>query len=159
MTLDPKIVAAAQAAMTKWRVPASVTLAQFALESSWGTRMPPGSCNPFGIKALAGQPFVSAMTREVIDGVSHILPQRFRLFADFAEAFDAHARLLATALVYAPAMAALPNVVRFVGLMAQHYATDPAYAAKLLQLIHEDGLTRYDIVAATRAAPSGESAP
>lgn len=144
MTPDPSIVAAARAAMAKWRVPASVTIAQFALESAWGTRMPAGSRNPFGIKALPGQPFVTAMTHEVVAGVSHLLPQKFRLFADLAEAFDAHAQLLATAKVYAPAMAALPSVVRFVGLMAQHYATDPAYAAKLLQLIDADGLTQYD---------------
>ena len=45
------VIRAAQASQTRWGIPASVTLAQWALESAWGSRMPPGSNNPFGIKA------------------------------------------------------------------------------------------------------------
>ena len=39
--------------------------AQWAVESAWGASMPPGSNNPFGIKAAGGQPAVESLTREV----------------------------------------------------------------------------------------------
>src|SRR5215475_11725970 len=62
------VIAAAQASHDKWKIPASVTLAQWALESGWGRKMPLGSNNPFGIKAASGQAFVEAITREHING-------------------------------------------------------------------------------------------
>jgi hypothetical protein len=54
------VINAAQATQDRWGVPASVTLAQWALESRYGASMPVGSNNPFGIKAVSGQPFVEA---------------------------------------------------------------------------------------------------
>ena len=65
MSPPPDVVAAARSAQAKWRVPASVSIAQYALESGWGKHIPPGSNNPFGIKALADQPHVTVAT----DGV------------------------------------------------------------------------------------------
>ena len=61
---------AAVASRKKWTVPASVTVAQWAVESAWGASMPPGSNNPFGIKAVGDQPAVESPTREVINGES-----------------------------------------------------------------------------------------
>ena len=49
-------------------MPASITVAQWAVESAWGAAMPPGSNNPFGIKALASQDAVESPTNEVLDG-------------------------------------------------------------------------------------------
>ena len=43
------IIAAAQAAQHKWQVPASVSLAQWIIESGWGAHEPAGSNNPIGI--------------------------------------------------------------------------------------------------------------
>jgi len=63
-TLPPDIIAAAQSSQQKWGIPASVTIAQWALESGWGKYMPPDSNNPFGIKAVDQEPFVSASTQE-----------------------------------------------------------------------------------------------
>jgi len=62
-SFPPAVIAAAVAAHHRWRVPASVTLAQWAVESAFGTAMPRGSNNPFGIKAGQGQPFVEAHAR------------------------------------------------------------------------------------------------
>lgn len=144
MTPTPEVIAAAKASMTMWKVPASVSIAQYGLESGWGQHMPPASNNPFGIKAVADEPFVSVTTREFLDGKWVEEDQPFRVFADLAEAFDAHAELLATAPVYAEAMAALPDVAAFVSLVAPHYATDPTYAATLMEIITGDDLTQYD---------------
>lgn len=145
----PDVIAAAQKAQKDWLVPAAVSLAQFAMESGYGKHMPPGSNNPFGIKAHGDQPSVTVKTREVDKhGHSYYIEAAFRKFTSFQEAFDEHARLLATAPVYAPAMEAwskppydLDGGVR---LMARHYATAPDYATVLLSIIHSQNLQRYD---------------
>jgi len=157
-------IAAAQLSQKTWGVPASVSLAQFALESAYGTRMPTGSNNPFGIKAVPGQPFVTASTREVINGKSVTIQAKFRKFASFDEAFDAHAKLLATKAVYGPAMTAWRadhNLEKGVRLMSEWYATDPSYAAKILSIIQAQQLVQYDhgqpvVPAAPAPTPSVE---
>jgi flagellum-specific peptidoglycan hydrolase FlgJ len=144
MIIKPEWIAAAQAAMAKWRVPASVTLAQFGIESAWGAKAPGN--NPFGIKALKGQPTQLIHTHEFIHGKMVPEDLEFAKFDSLAAAFDAHARLIATAPVYAPAMAALPDLYRFISLMAAHYATAPDYAHSIAAVIQGDALTRYDVV-------------
>lgn len=149
MSFDPEIIVAAQKAQHDWKVPASVSLAQFAIESGYGKHMPPGSWNPFGVKAHGDQPSVTVKTREVDKhGHSYYIEAAFRKFANFAEAFDEHARLLATAPVYAPAMAAWsePPYALDLGvrLMAKFYATAPDYATVILSVIHSQNLQRFD---------------
>ena len=142
----PAVIAAAKAGQRAYSVPPSVSLAQWAVESAYGTAMPTGSNNPFGIKALAGQPSVHAMTREVVGGVSERVSQPFRAFSSLAEAFEAHAKLLATVSLYAPAMRAWKagNLASGVKLMAQHYATDPHYATTIIGVIEANGLDAID---------------
>lgn len=146
------IVAAAQAAQKNWHVPAAISIAQYALESSWGTHMPEGSYNPFGIKAISNQPSVRALTREVINGKDVYIPQDFRKFGSIAEAFDAHAELLANGKAYAAARGYLHNlnlssdddVDGYANALTGHYATDPKYGALLIKIIKGSDLTRYD---------------
>ena len=152
--IPPAIVTAAQQAQRDWRVPASVSLAQWALESTWGDDMPVGSLNPFGIKARAGEPAVVCLTHECVHGQTVQVHAAFRRFDTLGQAFDRHAELLATSPIYAPAMHVLPDLGGFVRLMAAHYATDPDYARKLLALISGSNLTRFD-VAPPSTAPSG----
>src|SRR6201996_2639903 len=102
--LPPEVIEAAQASYLRWHVPVSVTLAQWVVESAWGAAMPPGSNNPFGIKATASQDAVESMTREVVDGKTVEVSAQFRRFATVSEAFDQHGKLLATASPYAKAM-------------------------------------------------------
>jgi flagellum-specific peptidoglycan hydrolase FlgJ len=144
MNPTPDIIAAAKAAERKWRIPASVSIAQYGLESGWGAHMPPGSNNPFGIKALAGQARSNTLTREVVDGQDVVIHAGFRVFASIAEAFDAHAELLATAGAYTAARARLPDVGGFVAALTGVYATDPNYGRELMAIIAGDNLTRYD---------------
>lgn len=145
-TLQADWIAYAQDAQRRTRVPAAVTLAQFGLESGWGQHMPPGSNNPFGIKAVAGAPSVTVMTSEFQGGRFVRVPQKFAVYTSLAQAFLAHAILLSTHEAYAPAMAKLPDVQAFVMFMGHVYATDPNYAQKLLQLIQADGLVQYDLL-------------
>ena len=145
----PEAIAGARAAATKWRIPASSSLAQWADESDWGRR-PSGKNNPFGITAALngqGRPMVPATLVATHEEVNGKLVARQRWFRDFdsvAAAFDYHGKLLATSAYYASAIAALPNLARFISLMAQHYATDSGYAAKLMMIIRGANLTRYD---------------
>ena len=138
------VASAAQAANQKWRIPASVTIAQWMVESGYGRHMPSGSNNPFGIKAAGGQPYVEARTREVVHGQSVMMVQRFRKFDSLAEAFDEHGRLLATARPYAPARQKLPDPFGFSDALTGVYATDPNYGTMLKRQIQSHGLTRYD---------------
>ena len=156
------VIAAAQLSQKTWGVPASVSLAQYAIESAYGTRMPPNSFNCFGIKARDGQDFVTAKTREVVGGKSVYIQAKFRKFSSFDEAFDEHAKLLATKSIYADAMTAWKDkndLALGIHLMARKYATDPTYAATLLSLIKGQNLAQYDHgqpVAPATPAPSPE---
>ena len=136
-------IAAAKKAQAKWHIPASIQLAQWALESAWGHHMT-GAFNSFGMKAKPGQPCEIVTTHECYKGVWTTIQAAFRSFANADEAFDAHAKLLATAACYAPARHALPNVFNFARKLTGVYATDPAYDAKLTAIIHGSQLTRYD---------------
>jgi flagellum-specific peptidoglycan hydrolase FlgJ len=141
--VPPDIAAAARASQAKWRIPASVSLAQWAVESGWGAKSPGN--NPFGMKPRTGKndPFQMLMTREWSKARGNVMvPQPFRTFPSIAAAFDAHAELLATAPVYARARAVLPDPDKFVEqlqpvldargrVVKPGYATDPNYAATL----------------------------
>jgi flagellum-specific peptidoglycan hydrolase FlgJ len=102
----------------------SVSLAQWALESAYGRAEPVGSNNPFGIKAVAGQAEVVSMTHETLHGHYVEIPQAFAKYDNVAEAFMAHARLLATSPWYRA---------------AQHAQTADEYA-QCLQGIYATGI-------------------
>jgi len=138
------VIDAATASRMRWNVPASVTLAQWVVESAWGAAMPPNSNNPFGIKASADQPAVESPTWEVIDGNSVTVTARFRKFGSLTEAFDQHGKLLATAAVYKPAMAQAQDPDAFADALTGVYATDPQYGFTLKWVIHNYGFIRYD---------------
>lgn len=132
-------------------VPASVSLAQWALESGWGKFMPAGSNNPFGMKARKNEtgPVVEARTREVYTsgpnkGKEYYITTAFRKFKDFAEAFTEHAKLVGTAKVYAPARAKLPDVDAFVDALGPIYATDPNYAKLIKSIMRSNNLYAYN---------------
>jgi Mannosyl-glycoprotein endo-beta-N-acetylglucosaminidase len=135
---------AAVASHRRWAVPASVTVAQWAVESAWGASTPPGSNNPFGIKATAGQPAVESPTREVVNGESVTIDARFRVFDSLSQAFDEHGRLLATAPVYKDAMKQADNPDAFADALTGVYATDPNYGFTLKWVMQNYGLTQYD---------------
>ena len=142
--LPQDVINAATASRLRWNVPASVTLAQWVVESAWGAAIPPDSNNPFGIKADGDQPAVESPTREVINGNSVTVTARFRKFGSLAEAFDQHGKLLATAAVYKPAMAEAQDPDAFADALTGVYATDPQYGFTLKWVMHNYGFIRYD---------------
>ena len=142
--VPPEVAEAARVSFRQWGVPASVTIAQWAVESAWGAAVPPGSNNPFGIKAISGQAGVESLTREVEGGQSVTKTALFRQFASLAEAFDQHGRLLATAPVYKPAMQRAADPDGFADALTGVYATDPQYGFTLKYVIHTYGFDQFD---------------
>lgn len=136
-----EVIQAAKASEKKTGVPAVVSMAQWILESGWGAHSPGN--NPFGMKVRAGMndPYTSLPTREVVNGKSVTMIQKFRKFDSLEDAFEAHALLISTAPVYKEAMAALPDVDRFISLMAKRYATAPDYATQIKGLIKSQALS------------------
>ena len=137
----PQVILAAQAAQVTYGIPASVQLAQWALESGWGRHVPGNSNNPFGYKAFPGQASIGVPTKEYQNGEWITINAQFRVFPTLTAAFDAHAALLAQRPQYAPARACLPNVAAFCEEMGPVYATDPGYAHSLLAIIDDSDLT------------------
>jgi flagellum-specific peptidoglycan hydrolase FlgJ len=144
------VIEAAKASHTRWGVPASVTLAQWIVESAWGSAMPPDSNNPFGIKALESQPAVESETREVVDGKVVTITARFRRFANLTEAFEVHGKLLGTASPYQAARTQAQDPERFADALTGVYATDPQYGETLKWVMNNYGLKQHDLAGVRR---------
>ena len=148
------VVPAAQIAQRKWDVPASVTIAQAILESSnqlgWGkSRLATAANNYFGIKAMdLANPasYVQLETKEFLHHEPVMVPAYFVHYLNLAESFDAHARLLAKAARYKPAMAVVHDPEAMcIALQKCGYSTNPSYAVLLAKLIQDYDLTQYDV--------------
>ncbi|EHK52275.1 glucosaminidase domain-containing protein [Allomesorhizobium alhagi] len=148
-----EVIRAAQASQRVWSIPASITLAQWALESAYGTRMPAGSNNPFGIKAKSGQPSVMALTTEVIGGKKKTVNAAFRAFSSLEEAFIRHGKLLGSADVYASARRFVNDPDRFADALTGVYATDPKYGRLLKSIMKKNDLYRFDILVDDEGMP------
>jgi len=153
MSIPGSVIQAAELSMQKWKVPASVTLAQWALESNFGKSMPAGSNNPFGMKAAAGYPFVTATTHEVVHGKEITVQARFRKFNSIGDAFNAHGQLLATHPAYTKAIQVADDPDKFADALTGVYATDPHYGEKLKRIMKKYNLYRYNQVPAQAAHP------
>ncbi|HLZ30863.1 MAG TPA: glucosaminidase domain-containing protein [Chloroflexota bacterium] len=132
-------------------VPASVTIAQAILESYWGSsRLAQEANNYFGIKAQtrggsAGSIWFDVW--EVIGGRSVMQSQAFRAYTTIAESFVDHGRFFMENARYAAAMAVKNDAQQFAREVNRAgYATDPAYASKLIGLMDRYDLYRYDDV-------------
>ena len=139
------IVLAARAAQRKWNVPASITIAQWMLESGHGKKTPHGSNNPFGIKAGNGQPFVLAPTKEQTkDGRMIRIMAPFRKFDSVDQAFDLHGKLLATSPHYAAARDHADDPDAYANALTHTYASDDKYGPLLISLMRQHDLYQYD---------------
>jgi flagellum-specific peptidoglycan hydrolase FlgJ len=132
-------------------VPASVTIAQAILETYWGSsRLAREANNYFGIKAQtrggsAGS--VRLDVWEVIGGRNVVQSEAFRAYNDIAESFVDHGLFFVENGRYSAAMAARQDPKQFAReINRAGYATDPAYAGKLIALMDRYNLYRYDDV-------------
>lgn len=139
----------AQRAARELGVAPRALVAQAALETGWGRRMiqhsEGGSAhNLFGIKATgwSGER-ASASTHEYRDGVRRNERADFRAYASPAESFADYVRLLKRSPRYAQALQAGGDVRRFAqALQRAGYATDPAYADKIVAIANGPTLNK-----------------
>ena len=136
----------AREASRRTGMPAPLILAQAALETGWGRREIPtsdggNSHNLFGIKAGADWkgPTTEVVTHEYINGQRTRVVDRFRVYDSYAEAFEDHGRLISDNPRYAPVLQAADAKQAARALQSGGYATDPAYADKLVALMDQIG--------------------
>jgi flagellar protein FlgJ len=123
-------------------------LAQSALETGWGQRMPRNadgslSHNMFGIKA--GDEWsgarATADTVEIAHGVATPKRTAFRAYGSIEDSVNDFASLLKNSPRYREVLAAGGNAGAYIaGMGRSGYATDPDYANKLNQILHSDTL-------------------
>lgn len=128
----------------KYGVPASVTLAQYALESGYGkSTLAKTKNNFFGMRNGS---------------------KGWQSFDSKADSFDAHGRLLSGSL-YSSKTAGATTVEEYVNGIAETYAPSSDgnnnYAGQLLTIIRENNLTQYDTgeygsTAATEGTSAGK---
>ena len=150
-----KIAPGAIAAQRKYGVPASVTIAQAIDESGWGnSTLATRDHNLFGIKGTGPAGTASLPSQEYQTGQLVTSTHSFRVYHSTAESIDDHGKLLATSGYYRRSMADRRNPNAFAQSLTGIYATDPSYGAKLISLMRQYNLYRYDA-----AAPAGQAEP
>lgn len=127
--------------MQKFKIPASITLAQGLLESGFGTgRLAVEANNHFGIKCHSGWKGKT---------ISHDDDQKgecFRVYKDPEESYRDHSLFLKNRSRYAFLFNYSTKDYKAwaKGLKKAGYATDPKYPDKLIQLIERFDLSRFD---------------
>ncbi|QCP50141.1 mannosyl-glycoprotein endo-beta-N-acetylglucosamidase [Trinickia violacea] len=139
------IAPAARACARTARVPASVTVAQAALESGWGLHAP--GLNLFGIKAdrFWHGPFTTQLTHEVTDGRVVQVTARFRAYENWLGSIDDHAAFLIRNPRYKPAFACTNGPAFATAIARCGYSTAPTYAAMVIAIIRAHHLTLLDV--------------
>ena len=122
-----EVIRLAQESEVKYGVPASVTLAQYALESGYGkSSLAKNNNNYFGM-------------RNGSNG--------WQSFDSMAESFDAHGKLLSKPL-YADKTANAANAEEYINAIAETYAPssdgNSGYSDKIMKIINDNDLTQYD---------------
>jgi flagellar protein FlgJ len=129
----------AQAAAAEIGVDPKLLLAQAALETGWGKSMHSrsGGNNLFGIKADRrwDGAKVNASTLEFADGAMVRGNAAFRSYASYSDSFQDYVSFLKSNPRYQDALSKAHNPRQFImGLQKAGYATDPAYARKVLAI-------------------------
>lgn len=138
---------AAKACMLKTGIPASFTIAQAALESSWGHSLLANSgFNLFGVKADPSWTGarLAMNTGEFIGGKRAIVPAEWRVYTSWQECIDDHVKFFKENKRYSKCFDEKTGEGWARAVAAAGFATDPAYASKLIAVIRSNNLTQYD---------------
>ena len=129
----------AQRAAAKLGVSENLLIAQAALETGWGQKVMPrndggSSFNLFGIKANTSWQGdkASTATLEYRDGIARRERADFRAYASIEQAFDDYVSFLSEQPRYSEALNTAGDKDFAEALQSSGYATDPAYAEKIL---------------------------
>jgi flagellum-specific peptidoglycan hydrolase FlgJ len=128
-------------------IPASITIAQAALESAWGeSGLAKSGNNLFGIKADSqwrGET-LTLNTREFIRDQWVVVPAKWRKYGSWQSSIDDHAAFLKLNPRYKPCFLCTTAQAFAHALTQTGYATDPDYANKLIALMNRHQLQSLD---------------
>nr|WP_239517563.1 glycoside hydrolase family 73 protein [Weissella uvarum] len=131
-------------------VPASISLAQAALESNWGqSELAAKYNNLYGVKGSANTRNIKLPTQEYVNGQWQTVNASFRWYDSWEQSMWAHATLLEhgtsdNSQRYAKVIRSHNYRDAAQGLVDGGYATDPDYASKLIEIIEKYHLNKYD---------------
>lgn len=130
----------------EYNLPASVCIAQAAIESGWGKYVI-GNYNYFGRKWNGTGPYVEEPTQEYIGGRYVNIYDKFQSYDSLEDAIRDWCVLIKEEPAYADALHEWEttwDIQAFVYALAPVYATDPDYANKIISTINANNLMRFD---------------
>lgn len=137
--------------MRRTGVPASLTIAQGILESNSGnSTLAKQANNLFGMKGKGTAGSIRLPTKEYKDGKWLTVQAEFRKYHNWAESVNDHSKLFLNGVSWNRDL--YRGVVGVDGITAARevakvgYATDPDYAQKLIKLITDHHLIKYDFI-------------
>ena len=138
--------------MRRTGVPASLTIAQGILESNNGnSTLAKQANNLFGMKGKGTAGSIRLPTKEYKNGEWITIHTDFRKYNNWAESVNDHSNLFLNGVSWNRDL--YRGVIGTDGITASHevaragYATDPEYAQKLVKLITNHQLIKYDFIA------------
>ncbi len=136
----------------KYGIPASITLQQMALESGHGkSDLAANYNNYFGVKA--GSSWKGPTVMKVDD---HSYPEAFRVYGSVEESVENHSKVLMASRYRNCFKYSSTDYQNWaVQIRAAGYASDKTYAQKLIKLIGENQLYKYDQMALEQARQQG----
>lgn len=126
----------------------SVKIAQAALETGWGKSIIGN--NLFGIKATGktnqywNGDSITGMTTEYLNGIPYTVSGNFRKYKQLSDSIRDHNLLITENSRYKTALSVTTPEAQSAALKASGYATDPNYATKLISIINQYNLKRFD---------------
>jgi flagellum-specific peptidoglycan hydrolase FlgJ len=143
------IVPAAQACQRASGIPASFTIAQAVLESSWcRSEIARTACNLFGVKAdPAWTGEIEWMdTKEFENGKPVMVPAKWRKYRTWGECLSDRAEFFRKNKRYTKCFLESTGAGWARAVARAGYATDPDYAEKLIAIMDGRNMTRFDIL-------------
>lgn len=128
----------------KYKILPSLTMAQAILESGWGKSHIEN--NLFGIKVGSNWKGKVAIkgTKEFANGQWITIKAEFRAYNNFNESIEDHAKLLGENKRYIKVVQAKDYKIACTEIYKAGYATDPDYPKKLITIIEQNNLDRFD---------------
>jgi flagellum-specific peptidoglycan hydrolase FlgJ len=142
----------AQRIQEKYKILASLVIAQACLESNFGiSGLAQKGKNLFGIKGSYNGQSVTMRTHEFVRGKKVWIDDSFRKYPSWYESLEDLAKLYINGVSwdrnkYKPIIGETNYVMACKKVQECGYCTDPNYAAKLINIIEKYDLTKYDRV-------------
>lgn len=128
----------------------SVTIAQACLESDYGqSQLAKDYNNLFGVKGTDPNTSRVMTTREFVNGQWETIHGRFQIYDSYEASIHAHTMLFVNGTTWNPnqyqhVLNAKDYRSQTKALETDGYATDPSYADKLINIIEQFNLDKYD---------------